>query len=76
MRHWPQKDSFALGISIGTGGYIFQLLVTNSRPMIEMGFIVETTGEFFDGDIRFGFNISRAFQLKKITSPIINEKFV
>lgn len=44
--------------------------------MIEMGFIAETTGDFFDGDIRFGFNISRAFQLKKITSPIINEKFV
>ena len=65
MRHWPQKDYFALGISIGKGGHIFQLLVTNSRPMIEMGFIVETTGDFFDGDIRFGFNISRAFQLKK-----------
>lgn len=59
------KDSFALGISIGTGGHIFQLLVTNSRPMIEKGFIAETTGDFFDGDIRLGFNISRAFQLKK-----------
>jgi hypothetical protein len=59
------KDSFTLGISIGTGGHIFQILVTNSRPMIEKGFIAETTGDFFDGDIRFGFNISRSFQLKK-----------
>lgn len=62
---YDTKNSFALGVSIGTGGHIFQLLVTNSRPMIEKGFIAETTGDFFDGDMRFGFNISRAFHLNK-----------
>lgn len=62
---YETKNSFALGVSIGTGGHIFQLLVTNSRPMIEKGFIAETTGDFFDGDMRFGFNISRAFHLNK-----------
>jgi hypothetical protein len=31
--------------------------------MIERAFITETEGEFGKGDIRFGFNITRTFQL-------------
>lgn len=63
-----REDSFnavAIGVDIETGGHVFQLHFTNSRAMIEKGFIAETTGDFFNGDIRFGFNISRAFQLTK-----------
>lgn len=56
-------NALAIGVDIETGGHVFQLHVTNSRAMIEKGFIAETTGDFFDGDIRFGFNITRAFQL-------------
>ena len=59
------KNSLAFGIDIETGGHIFQLIFANSRSMIEKGFIVETTGDFFKGDIHFGFNISRAFQISK-----------
>lgn len=59
------KNSIALGIDIETGGHIFQLIFANSRSMIEKGFIAETTGDFFKGDIHFGFNISRAFQISK-----------
>ena len=55
----------ALGVVIETGRHIFQLIFTNSRSMLEKGFIAETTGNFFEGDIHFGFNISRAFQVKK-----------
>jgi hypothetical protein len=29
--------------------------------MIEKSFITENTGDFFSGDIHFGFNISRTF---------------
>jgi len=58
-------DALAFGLDIETGGHIFQLIFTNSRSMIEKGFIAETTGDFFDGDIHFGFNISRAFQIVK-----------
>lgn len=57
------QDSFAIGFDIETGGHVFQLHFTNSRAMIEKGFITETTGDFFEGDIHFGFNISRTFQL-------------
>jgi hypothetical protein len=63
------KNMIALGIDIETGGHIFQLIFTNSRAMIEKGFIVETTGDFFKGDIHFGFNISRAFQINKPKEP-------
>ena len=58
------NDAFALGVDIETGGHVFQLHLTNAQSMIEEGFITETTGDFFSGDIHFGFNISRVFQLK------------
>ena len=59
------KNSLAFGVDIETGGHIFQLILSNSVSMLEKGFIAETTGGFFNGDIHFGFNISRAFQVKK-----------
>jgi hypothetical protein len=57
-------NATSFGFDIETGGHVFQLHFTNSNPTFERGFITETTGEFFDGDIHFGFNITRAFQLK------------
>jgi hypothetical protein len=57
------RNSVAIGFDIETGGHVFQLHFTNSRAMNEKGFITETTGDFFEGDIHFGFNISRTFQL-------------
>jgi hypothetical protein len=32
--------------------------------MTEKTFITETTGDFFKGDIHFGFNVSRVFTIK------------
>ena len=57
-------NSTSFGFDIETGGHVFQLHFTNSNPTFERGFITETTGDFFSGDIHFGFNITRAFQLK------------
>ncbi|WP_281989470.1 DUF5777 family beta-barrel protein [Aquimarina aggregata] len=59
------KNSLAFGIDIETGGHVFQIILSNSITMIEKSFITETTGDFFGGDIHFGFNISRTFQLGK-----------
>lgn len=59
------KNAFAIGVDIETGGHVFQLQFTNATAMVEKGFIGETTNDFFAGDIHFGFNISRTFQLKK-----------
>jgi hypothetical protein len=57
-------NALAFGVDIETGGHVFQLHMTNSRAMIEKGFITETTGNWAKGDIHFGFNISRSFQWK------------
>lgn len=44
---------------------MFQLHFTNSTAMFERGVITETTGDWLDGDIHFGFNISRVFTLHR-----------
>jgi len=56
-------NSFSISLDIDTGGHVFQLFFTNSNPIIESGFITETTGKWTSGDIYFGFNISRTFTL-------------
>lgn len=58
------KNSFSIGFDLETGGHVFQLHLTNSRTMIERGFITDTTGSWGDGDIHFGFNVSRVFNVK------------
>ncbi len=58
-------DPLSLGFDIETGGHVFQLIFTNSLAMIEKGFIGETTGNWLNGDVHFGFNISRVFTLKQ-----------
>lgn len=55
------RNSLSIGFDIETGGHVFQLHFTNSTSMIEKGFITETTGNWFDGDVHFGFNVSRVF---------------
>lgn len=59
------KNALSLGFDIETGGHVFQLHVTNSQGMIEKFFIPQIRGTWGNGDIYFGFNISRAFDLSK-----------
>ena len=56
-------NPIAIGFDIETGGHVFQLQFTNARAMVPKGFITETTEDFFDGGVHFGFNISRTFQV-------------
>lgn len=58
-------DPLSFGLDIETGGHVFQLHVTNSTGMTERTFINETLGNWSNKDIRFGFNLVRAFTLKK-----------
>lgn len=60
-------NSLAIGFDIETGGHVFQVYCTNSTGMTERTYITETTGNFFEGDIRLGFTISRVFTIKKPT---------
>jgi len=57
------NNSLSFGLDIETGGHIFQLLLTNSRAIFERSFITETSGNWMEGDIHFGFNITRVFHV-------------
>ena len=57
------RNVLAFGFDIETGGHVFQLHLSNSPSMIEPIFIHNTNGDIFNGDIFFGFNISRVFSL-------------
>lgn len=59
------RDPLGFGIDIETGGHVFQLVLTNTRGLTERAYLTETTGDFFDGDIHLGFNITRTFQAAK-----------
>jgi hypothetical protein len=58
-------NPLSVGLDIETGGHVFQLHFSNATGMNERAFITETTGQWGKGEIRFGFNLSRVFQLKK-----------
>lgn len=55
----------SVGFDIETGGHVFQLHFSNSTGMNERAFITETTNQWGKGEIRFGFNLSRVFQIRK-----------
>lgn len=59
----PNYDALGVCVEFETGGHVFQLVFTNAMGIVERQFMAETIGNFFDGDIHFGFNITRAFQL-------------
>ena len=58
-------DPLSVGIDIETGGHVFQLQFSNATGMNERAYITQTSGAFFKGDIRFGFNLSRIFKTGK-----------
>jgi len=64
-QHLPgNANSFSISCDIKTGQHVFQLFLTNSQGNFEQAFITETTGKWANGDIYFGFNIHRLFELK------------
>ena len=58
-------NPLSIGFDIETGGHVFQLHFTNAIGMNEKIFLTESTNNWARGDIQFGFNLSRTFQLKK-----------
>ncbi len=58
-------NPLSIGFDIETGGHVFQLHFSNSTGMNEKAFITETTSRWGKAEVRFGFNLSRVFQIKK-----------
>ncbi|HET8838090.1 MAG TPA: DUF5777 family beta-barrel protein [Flavobacteriaceae bacterium] len=57
----PFKNPLSIGIDLETGGHVFQMHFTNSQPMLENYFLSHATGDWGEGQIYFGFNLSRYF---------------
>lgn len=57
----PFKDPLSIGLDLETGGHVFQMHFTNAQPMNTNGFLGQATGDWSDGNIYFGFNLSRVF---------------
>jgi len=65
INSYDYTNSLTVGFDIETGGHVFQLFFTNSVPINVSDFLTHTTESWGNGDIYFGFNISRVFTLKK-----------
>lgn len=61
----PYYNSAGFGVDIETGGHVFQLVFTNSLGLNPQTIVTQTDGNVNNGDIHFGFNITRTFQLAK-----------
>jgi len=57
------QNALSIGFDIETGGHVFQLFVTNARGVAEPYAFGRTEGSWLDGDLHFGFNISRVFTM-------------
>ncbi|GAA4900589.1 DUF5777 family beta-barrel protein [Flaviramulus aquimarinus] len=57
----PFKNPLSIGLDLETGGHVFQMHFTNAQAMNTNGFLGQATGDWSDGNIFFGFNLSRTF---------------
>ncbi|MFT4668708.1 MAG: hypothetical protein ACI840_000408 [Ulvibacter sp.] len=55
------RNPLSVGIDLETGGHVFQMHFTNAQAMFEEGYLVNAQGNWSEGDIFFGFNLSRVF---------------
>lgn len=57
----PFKNPLSIGFDLETGGHVFQMHFTNAQGMNTNSFLGQGTGDWGDGNIYFGFNLSRVF---------------
>ncbi|TYA57310.1 DUF5777 family beta-barrel protein [Formosa maritima] len=57
----PFRNPLSIGVDLETGGHVFQMHLTNAQPMNTNYFLSQSTGDWSEGNIYFGFNLSRTF---------------
>ena len=57
----PYKNPLSIGFDLETGGHVFQMHFSNAQAMNSNGFLGQAEGNWSDGNIYFGFNLSRTF---------------
>lgn len=55
------RNPLSIGVDLETGGHVFQMHFTNARAMHESGFLGQTSGDWSNGEIAFGFNFVCVF---------------
>lgn len=56
-------NTFSIGLDVETGGHVFQMFFASTRWHTEDYAIARNESQFFENEIRFGFNINRVFGL-------------
>lgn len=56
-------NPLSLGFELETGGHVFSLFFTNASGLIDNNFIPYTRDSWTNGQVKFGFSISRVFAL-------------
>jgi Membrane bound beta barrel domain (DUF5777) len=59
----PFYNPLAIGIELETGGHVFHLNFTNVSGIVENNYLPKTTDSWLKGGFKFGFNISRVFNV-------------
>lgn len=57
------KNPLSFGVELETGGHVFSLFFTNASGLIENNYIPYTKDSWKNGQVKFGFSISRVFSL-------------
>ncbi len=60
---YENTNPLSAGFDIETGGHIFQLFFSNTQGIFDKAHLVNTRGTWGNGDIYFGFTITRVFYL-------------
>ena len=61
--HYPATS---IGLDLETGGHVFQFHLTNARSMADPQWMLQNPGQWSQGDLFLGFNMSRVFNHKTI----------
>ena len=60
----PQaRHPLALGMEMETGGHVFAFFFTNASGLIENNYMVGNSDSWKNGQVKFGFRVSRTFSL-------------
>lgn len=68
-------NPLGVGLEIETGGHVFSLNFQNAKYITENNFIPNTQESWGDGEVRFGFSISRNFYLGPKNNRTIDDSY-
>lgn len=58
-------NTLSFGVDIDTGGHLFQLIISNSQNMFDQAIYTHSNGSWEKGNLFFGFNLIREFDINK-----------